>query len=85
MKINENYSVSKDSYNWILTFCSEGDINPKTGSPTVTTKITYHPTLEQVLNKFIDEAADGDDMLQILHQIKEARKDIADFCKSMKS
>lgn len=49
IKINDNWFIEKDQYNWILTFENEGEINEKTGKPVHTINRWYYPTLQLAL------------------------------------
>ena len=46
IKINDNYSVTSDRYQWVLTEYRKG--HDKDGNDKTHTKQTYHRTLEQV-------------------------------------
>lgn len=80
IKINENWTVTKDSFQWILTYEAEGELNPKTGKLSKTTRTTYHATLAQVLHHFADSSLVGNSIQDLQRSLVETRKYIEDFC-----
>lgn len=56
MRIDENYSIENDSNQWTLKYSQEGEINKKTGKPTLTENRWYFGTLKGCLNRYLDES-----------------------------
>ena len=56
MKINDDFEMKRDNYQWILTHWKDG-IKPKTKEPTRTPRITYHATIEQVASVIVERTA----------------------------
>ena len=56
MVIDEFYSIENDAHQWILKYECEGDINTKTGKPSVSKSKWYCVTLRQALNRYLDES-----------------------------
>lgn len=84
IKINDNYSIEKDSYSWNLKYESIGDINPATGKPTITSRQTFHGNLEQALNAFIDDSTTGDSVQELIQNLKQARIEVKEAICSLK-
>jgi len=55
IKLDDNYSIEGDKYNWTLRFEKTGDINPKTGKPTVSKDEWYFSKLEQCLSEYANQ------------------------------
>ena len=55
MKIDENYSLENDANNWILKYEREGDINPDTGKPIISTDKWYCSSLQSALTRYFNE------------------------------
>jgi len=56
IKIDDSFSIVGDNYNWTLLKEEEGDINPKTGRPTMSKQEWHYPRLTQCLNKYVNES-----------------------------
>lgn len=56
MRLDENFTLTNDSNNWILNYEKEGDINHKTNRPTLTKETWYFGKLDQALNRYVNEA-----------------------------
>lgn len=54
MKLGPNHTLTADSNGFTLAYNKEGAINPKTNRPSVTRKITYHPSLEKALEAYLN-------------------------------
>lgn len=80
IKINENWSITKDAHQWILTYEAEGELNDKTGKLSKTTRTSYHSTLEQVLRHFMEGELVGNSIQELQQALTQARKEIKDFC-----
>jgi hypothetical protein len=77
MKIDSNYTIERDSYNVILKFYEEGEINPDTGKPVITKVEYYYPSLETALIAYTNKAADyGNDIQTLLDELKTMRNTI---------
>lgn len=57
MRLDENFTLTNDSNNWILNYEKEGDINHKTNRPTLTKETWYFGNLNQALNRYVNESA----------------------------
>ena len=55
MRLDENFTLTSDSNNWILNYEKEGDINHKTNRPTLTKETWYFGNLNQALNRYVNE------------------------------
>lgn len=87
MKISEKWAITGRSGDFVLTESSVRK-DPKTGVEKISESHTYHPNLEQCLNKIIREessktltTSDGlaaEDLKRFLTQLKVDIKDIAD-------
>lgn len=73
MKLDEFYTVEKDSRCWILTYEKIGpEINEK-GNPVVSRDETYHANLKQALTYYLDNCLRGSqDAQDVLRRITEA-------------
>ncbi len=56
MRIDENYSLENDAHQWILKYERQGDINQKTGNPTKSESKWYCGTINQALQRYLDES-----------------------------
>ncbi|MFA5299663.1 MAG: hypothetical protein WC389_15855 [Lutibacter sp.] len=80
MKLDKNYSIEKDAYNWILRYESIGGINKKTGKPIVTKNETYHGALKFALFAYLDSVLNpSSDIKELLSAINEAETRIINF------
>ena len=57
MILDENFTLTNDSNNWMLNYEKEGEINPKTNRPTLTKETWYFGNLNQALNRYVNESA----------------------------
>jgi len=55
--IDDKYFLTNDSNQWVLNYESKGDLNEKTGKPTVTTDKWYSGSLEASLKRYINEVS----------------------------
>ena len=77
MKLDENYSIEKDPYCWILRYEKTGEINEKTGKPIQTLNETYHNSTKQALAEYLDcIIGDNFEVIGILESIKLAESNI---------
>ena len=55
MKLDENYTLKGEQYNWILVYnMPTGRTNEKTGKEIITKDKWYFPKIEQALQKYVD-------------------------------
>ena len=77
MRLDEFYTVEDDGNCWTLTYRKEGDINPKTGKPVISTDASYHMNLKQALVAYLDRCVMGSQTAQdILVRLKEVEQRI---------
>jgi hypothetical protein len=77
MKLDENYTIKQDTYNFILHYENEGDVNPETGKPTVTVRDTFYPTLEQALLAYASRCQNVNEGVdRLLDSMRETRETI---------
>ena len=73
MRLDENWTVEPDTRCWVLTYEKTGDINPKTGKPTITSNQSYHANLKQALLAYLDKYLEpSKDVQDVLNRIREA-------------
>lgn len=76
MKIGEQFEITADRYNWVLTERTPG--TNKDGEPTTRERQTYHGSLDQAcqaaLNRKAVEASDGtaEDVIKAVQAASEA-------------
>ncbi len=74
MKINEDFEVERDAYQWILTQWRDG-INPKTKEPTRSKRQTYHATLEQVCGVIVErQCGQCESLSEIIALMKDVKQ-----------
>jgi hypothetical protein len=57
MKLDENYTLEGEEYNWILFYEKPtGKTNEKTGKEIVTKSKWYFPKIEQALKRYVNHA-----------------------------
>ena len=77
MTLDKNYTIERDSYNVILKYYNEGEINSDTGKPVITSVEYYYPSLETALIAYTNKAADyGNDIQTLLDELKTMRSTI---------
>lgn len=77
IKLNENWYITKDAMCWQLrNEVATGRTSPKTGKEIVSSRVTYHNSLEQALNSFIDDAVTGDSLQELIQSLKQAREEV---------
>lgn len=74
MKLDSNYTITSDANNVILNYESIGEVNPKTGKPTITKNEWFYKNLEDALvsyvNKSINPSNDAQSVLEALSEVK---------------
>lgn len=77
IRLDDFYTVDDESACWSLTYRKEGDINPTTGKPSISTDVSYHANLKQALTKYLDESLKGSESLHsVLSRISEVEQRI---------
>ena len=74
IKLDENYTIDSDAYNWILRYERTYLGKDKEGKPKEQTAIeeSYHASFKQCILKYIDEASKECDSLNaILDKLSE--------------
>ena len=56
IKLDESFTLSNDTNQWVLEMVQTGDINTKTGKPTITRNKWYCTSLRTSLNRYMDES-----------------------------
>lgn len=78
MTLDDNYTITQDSYNVILTFRKEGSINPKTGKPTITKNEWYYKNMEDALMSYTQKVISYENNVQnVIDELKTTRQHIA--------
>ena len=78
MTLDKNYSIERDSYNVILKYYEEGDINPATGKPAITKAEYFYPSLETALNAYTTKVLTFEKGIQnVIDELKTTRLHIA--------
>ena len=77
MRLDEFYTVIDDGNCWTLAYEKEGDVNPKTGKPTISRDASYHANLKQALTAYFHKNLAGDRTWQeIIDRMNEIEKRI---------
>ena len=71
IKINDQFSVERDKYQWLLHDTKDGI--SKKGEPIKVTRTTYHPKLEQCCSKISER------MMGECESVQEIKKALNDF------
>lgn len=78
MKLDENFTLTSDSYGWTLVYKKENGINDKTEKPKISTKTTHHATMYQALKSYIDDCVKASGgVLEIKKLLGQALSNIA--------
>jgi hypothetical protein len=64
IKIDGTFSVVGDNYNWTLVKKEIGEVNPKTGNPTISKQEWHYPKLTDCLRKYVNESAKASNNLK---------------------
>ena len=84
VKINDDFSVSHDPYNWTLIHFRDA-VNKTTGEKCKREFPTYYPTLEKTCTAFIDKSCKGAKSVEeVLDTIARAKKEVAVMCEGIK-
>lgn len=83
MKVGERWEITGRKSDFTVVEIGEGK-NPKTGEPTITRAFSYHPTLEQCLNKILNkslaneiEHQDLEGLIALINTTKQELKEAA--------
>jgi len=73
MKIDENYTLEGEEYNWILLYKKPtGEISEKTGKEIVNKGRWYFPRIEQALQKYVDHVLKPEEsVLKVIQKQEE--------------
>ena len=77
IKLDENFRIEPDALNFTLIKEMEGEVNPKTGKPTISRGQWYCPTLQSALRAYLRESSrelflDGeDDLASVFNKLKQ--------------
>lgn len=69
--LDENYTLKRYEYGWMLVYEHKGEINPETNKPTTTIKRTYHGMLEHAIKKYVDNVVSPAEDVQDLKRLLE--------------
>lgn len=84
IRINEDFSVERDSHCWHLHQWRDGK-NPRTGEPTRAKRTTYHATLEQVARAVLDRSAgEAESMEELLEVLERTKYEIMEVIGNVK-
>lgn len=77
MIIDENYTIEKDAHNYILKYEKEGEMNPKTNKLTITRSESFHMTMRDALNSYMDKVIGcPEEISELLDAIKTAQETV---------
>jgi len=68
IKLDEHYYLTNDSNQWVLNFEKEGEINPKTGKPTIKKDTWYCGTIQGCIRRYYNESTKDCSNLQELKE-----------------
>jgi hypothetical protein len=78
IKLDENYRIECDTYNYHLKYSKVGEINEKTGKPSVSNDEWYFPRLSQALNRYFNQAMkSAADIEELKEEISRVEKIIS--------
>lgn len=77
--LNDNFSIYPSTDCWTLKQQEEGEINPKTGKPSIKVSNTFHGTLKQALDAFVDKSLKTSLDISML---QEKLQELEDFIKN---
>lgn len=80
MRLDDNYTIEQDPHNIILRYEKEGDINPKTGKPTITKHEYYYKDVQDALKAYINKSIDvNEDVESVLERLSHAMERVKSF------
>jgi hypothetical protein len=75
IKLDDNFSVECDTYNYHLKYSKVGEINEKTGKPSVSTDEWYYARLSHALTKYFNQTMKGaSDIVELRAEIKRVEQ-----------
>lgn len=78
MKLDKFYTLEPDTACWVLTYEKTGDINPKTGKPTISRETSYHANFKQALVAYADKCLEpSTDVQDAIRRVTELEQKIA--------
>jgi hypothetical protein len=73
IKLDESFTLSNDANQWILEMAQTGDINTKTGKPTITRNKWYCTSIKTALNRYLNESTKtANSVLELVEIIKHS-------------
>ena len=73
IQLDEYYRIEEDAASWNLIYEKEGEINAKTGKPSISRDASYHANLKQALVMYLDKSLKGStDVQDVIQRISEA-------------
>lgn len=73
IQLDEYYRIEEDAASWNLIYEKEGEINDKTGKPSISRDASYHANLKQALVVYLDKCLKGStDIQDVVRRITEA-------------
>jgi hypothetical protein len=77
IKLDDQFTLQSDPHCWILTRKSFGETNPKTGKPTRSSAVSYHPDLKTALTQYLDlSSKPSSEVLDVLTRLSTAERNI---------
>lgn len=77
IQLDEFYRIEEDAVSWNLIYEKEGEINDKTGKPSISRDASYHANLKQALVVYLDKSLKGStDAQDVIRRITEAEERI---------
>lgn len=77
IQLDEFYRIEEDAASWNLIYEKEGEINDKTGKPSISRDASYHANLKQALVVYLDKSLKGStDAQDVIRRITEAEERI---------
>lgn len=84
IQIDEHWTVEADTASWNLEYREEGEINPKTGKPTVSSEVSYHARLVDALKAYLNKAPkDATTANEIIEAWDKAVDRVENACKGI--
>lgn len=81
MRLDEHNFIEPDIGSWTLVYEKLGEINPETGKPIKTRRVSHHGQLQYALRQFVDESlVECKDIQEVLDKFAELHAKFDSFC-----